>query len=173
MEAPLVNRVAESGIITFNLEEYFPKQEIFEVDLKNYLFQGLILREKDFRAEMKQHDWSQYKDSIVCVFCSTDAIIPVWAYMLFTSLASAHANEVYVGTKEEYLKHHYYHVFSDLDIDSFESARVVIKGCSDRPVPPSAYAQITKLLRPVVKSIMYGEPCSTVPIYKRPLKRIR
>lgn len=173
METPLVNRIAESGIITFNLEDHYPKQQIEQIDLKDYLFQELILKEKDFRLSLKEHDWSKYKDKILCVFCSTDAIIPVWAYMLVASLAAPVAEKVFTGTTEEFLKHHYYHVLSSLKISEYQDGRIVIKGCSHKPVPPAAYAYLTELLRPVAKSIMYGEPCSTVPIYKRPLKRIR
>jgi len=173
MDAPLVNRIAESGIITLNLEEYYPQVEMVSMDLKDYLFQGLILKEKDFRLALKELDWSQYQDKILCVYCSTDAIIPVWAYMLVASYAGPVTQEVYTGTPEEYLKHHYYNVLADIDIASYDNARIVIKGCSNKPVPPSAYASLTEKLRPVAKSIMYGEPCSTVPIFKKPLRRVR
>ena len=173
MEAPLVNRVAESGIKTINLEEYYPEESIAEIDLKDYLFQGLILREKDFRSAIKEEDWSIYEDQILCVFCSTDAIIPVWAYMLISAVASPHAKHVYQGTKEAYIRHHFHLQVSKIDGAQYQDDRIVIKGCSHKPVPPSAYAQITAVLRPYVKSIMYGEPCSTVPVYKRPLKRVR
>jgi len=173
MDAPLVNRIAESGIITLNLEEYYPQAEMVSMDLKDYLFQGLILKEKDFRLALKELDWSQYQDKILCVYCSADAIIPVWAYMLVASYAGPVTQEVYTGTPEEYLKHHYYNVLDDIDIASYDNARIVIKGCSNKPVPPSAYASLTEKLRPIAKSIMYGEPCSTVPIFKKPLRRVR
>lgn len=173
MEKPLVNRIAESGIITFNLEEYFPQQEIVTIDLKDYLFQGLILREKEFRQTLKDTDWSKHAEKIVCVYCSTDAIIPVWAYMLLATYVSPVAYRFFVGTKEEFLKAHYYDTLSQLDPLAYEHGRIVIKGCSNKPVPPAAYAYLTEILRPVAKSVMYGEPCSTVPIYKRPLKRVR
>ena len=142
-------------------------------DLKDFLFQGLILREKEFRTSIKEKDWSEMTGKVVCIFCSTDAIIPVWAYMLVASSATPFAHECFVGTKDEYLKHHYYKTLSELDTSSFKDARIVIKGCSNKPVPPAAYAYLTELLRPLAKSVMYGEPCSTVPIYKRPLKRVR
>ena len=173
MDAPLVNRVAQSGIITLNLEDYYPDKTISSIDLKDYLFHGLILKEKDFRKALKEHDWSQYEDHILCVYCSADAIIPVWAYMLVSSYASANTSEIYQGEKNEYLKFHYYRVLESLDVSQFQKGRVVIKGCSKKPVPASAYAFLTQLLRPVVKSVMYGEPCSTVPIYKKPLDRVR
>ena len=173
MDAPLVNRIAESGLITLNLEEYYPKQKIAVLDIKDYWFKGLILKEKDFRLALKEHDWSQYEGQILCVYCSTDAIIPVWAFMLVSSYAGPVSEEVYVGDQAEYLKHHYYKTLSALEPGQYQDARIVIKGCSHKPVPPAAYAYLTELLKPVAKSIMYGEPCSTVPIYKRPLKRVR
>ena len=173
MDKPLVNRIAQSGIVTLNLEEYYPSQEIVEIDIKDYLFHGLILKEKDFRQTLKETDWTVYENKIVCVYCSTDAIIPVWAYMLLAKEISPVAHLFYVGNKDEYLKFHYYQVLSEFDPAQHENGRIVIKGCSNKPVPPSAYAKLTELLKPHVKSVMYGEPCSTVPIYKRPLRRVR
>ncbi len=173
MEKPLVNRVAESGIITLNLEQYFPPYELIAFDLKDYLYQGLILKERDYRQALKEHNWSSYDGKVVCIYCSTDAIIPVWAFMLAASHASVSAVDTYIGTKEAYIDSHYRSVIHNLNPDEYQDARVVIKGCSQMPVPPSAYAYLTKRLKPVVKSIMYGEPCSTVPIYKKPLKRVR
>ena len=173
MDKPLVNRVAQSGIITLNLEEHYPSSEVKTIDLKDYLFQGLILKEKDFRTALKEHDWSIYEDRILCVYCSTDAIIPTWAYMLVASHASSYAQAIFQGSQEEYLKFHYYNVLASFDVSQYTDQRIVIKGCSNVPVPPSAYARLTELLRPVAKSIMFGEPCSTVPIYKKPLRRVR
>lgn len=168
MEAKLINRVANSGIQTINLEHYYPTSEIVEIDLKDFLFKGLILREKDFRTALKETDWSQYKGKVIACFCSTDAIIPVWAYMLVGSQAHGNAIEVYTGSKEEYLKQYYHRTISALDLGPYDDQRVVIKGCSDKPVPPLAYSLLTQRLQGSVKSIMYGEPCSTVPIWKRP-----
>ena len=168
MEAPIVNRVANSGIVTINLENYFPKEDIVAIDLKDYLFQGLILREKDFRQSLKEIEWSNYKHKTICCFCSTDAIIPVWAYMLVASHAEGNASRTYIGTPSEYIRQHYHNVLSNLNTEEFKDQRIVIKGCSDKPVPPAAYAQLTERLQPVVKKIMYGEPCSTVPIWKKP-----
>lgn len=167
METPLVNRVANSGIITINLEDFYPQEEMVMFDLKDYLFKELILKEKDFRASLKDYPWQDLDGKILLNYCSTDAIIPVWAYMLIASYASPYASDIYQGTTEEYLKNHYKTVLSKLDINSYENQRIVIKGCSNKPVPPSAYADITGKLQPIVRSIMYGEPCSTVPIYKR------
>lgn len=165
---PLINRVAQSGLITIKLEEFFPTAPIVEFDLKDYLFMEMILKEKDFRAAMKSHDWTQYEGKNLLIFCSVDAIIPVWAYMLVTIYAEPFANTIFQGTSEAFYKAHYETEIAQLDLTTYENERVVIKGCSDQPVPPSAYVALTKRLRPVVKSIMYGEPCSTVPIYKRP-----
>jgi len=165
---PLVNRVANSGLITLNLEDYFPKQEIASFDLKGFLFMEMILKEKDFRAALKEHDWTQYDGKILTVFCSADAIIPVWAYMLVATYAEPFAIDIFQGTKEEYLKAVYRSVLQDMDFSQYEAKRIVIKGCSNKPVPPAAYLALTTKLRPFAQSIMYGEPCSTVPIFKRP-----
>jgi len=168
MAGPLINRVAQSGIITINLESYFPEQRIVSFDLKDYLFMEMILKEKDFRTALKNKDWSEYDDAIILIDCSVNAIIPVWAYMLVSSYAESHASEVYVGNEEAYLTHYYQNVIENIEIDQYEDKRIVIKGCSDKPVPAGAYQALTKKLKPHVLSIMYGEPCSTVPIYKRP-----
>ena len=166
----LVNRVANSGLITINLEEYFPQREILHFDLKDYLWKEFILKEKDFRIALKEHDWTQYSDKIVLVYCSNDAIIPVWAYMLVTSYASKTAADVYGMTEEEFLKAHYRKAVEQMDLNDFEGKRIVIKGCSDKPVPASAYLDIQSKLTDFAQSVMYGEPCSTVPIFKKPRK---
>jgi hypothetical protein len=168
MAGPLVNRVAQSGIITINLETFYPEKKTVSFDLKDYLFMEMILKEKDFRTTLKEKDWSQYKDAIVLIHCSVNAIIPVWAYMLVSSYAEAFASEVYTGDAEAYLTHHYQNAIESLDVEMYIDKRIVIKGCSDKPVPAGAYQALTKRLKPHVLSIMYGEPCSTVPIYKRP-----
>ncbi len=170
MDKPLVNRVANSGLITLNLEEFFPQQEVALFDLKDYLFMELILKEKDFREALKAHDWEQYSGKILLVFCSTDAIIPVWAYMLVASYAEPQAAEIFQGEKEEFYKAYFLRQLDQLDIEQYRDRRMVIKGCSDHPVPAAAYLEVTRRLRPLAKSIMYGEPCSTVPIYKQPRK---
>lgn len=164
---PLVNRVANSGLITLNLEDYFPDAEIALFDLKEYLFHGLILKEKDFRAALLEHDWTQYVGKQLLVFCSTDAIIPVWAYMLVSAYAAPIAADIFQGTAEEFYKLSFQQSLANLNFAEYEGKRVVIKGCSDKPVPSSAYAELTKRLQPYAQSIMYGEPCSTVPVFKR------
>ena len=168
----LVNRVANSSIVTINLEEFFPSESLLLFDLKDHLFQGLILKEKDFRKTLKEWDWSQYEGHIVCVSCSSDAIIPVWAFMLVTSYLSLRDIDSYVGSQDDYISHHYENTIGSMDLSSYDQKRVVIKGCSNQPVPPSAYAALTSQLQPFALSIMYGEPCSTVPIYKKPRKKI-
>ncbi len=167
-DKPLINRVAQSSLITINLEEYFPKGEIVAFDLKDFLFRGLILREKDFRAALTDFDWKKFQDCHVAVFCSADAIIPTWAYMLVVAYATPIANQVYLGTVDNLLEKHYSVVISALDLSHLHGQRVVVKGCSNKPVPASAYVDLTKKLQPLAQSIMYGEPCSTVPIFKRP-----
>jgi Protein of unknown function (DUF2480) len=167
-EKALVNRVDQSGLVTIDLEKFFPTLPILSFDIKDYLFHGLILKEKDFREALKIHDWSQYKDAILCVYCSTDAIIPVWAFMLVNTYATSQSNEIFTGTVEEYLKFYYRNFIGNLDAQSYQDGKVVIKGCSNKPVPASAYADITTKLSKYAQSIMYGEPCSTVPVFKRP-----
>jgi len=168
-DKPLINRIANSGLITINLEEYFPQREMVAFDIKDHLFMEMILKEKDFRAALKEHPWEElYKDKILLIYCSADAIIPLWAYMLITAYAQPYADSIFQGKEEDFLISHYDKVLEEFDAASHEGKRIVIKGCSDKPVPPSAYMKITSLLRPFAQSVMFGEPCSTVPIFKRP-----
>ncbi|MBC7567416.1 MAG: DUF2480 family protein [Pedobacter sp.] len=162
-----VNKVAASGLVTLNLEEYFHQGERIVYDIKDNLFHGLMLREKDFREFIKLHDWSVYADKNIAIICSADAIVPTWAYMLLASKMKPYANEVIFGSLQTLEATLFVRALSKIDVNSFASERVVIKGCADIEVPIAAYVEITNLLTPVVKSIMYGEPCSTVPIYKR------
>jgi hypothetical protein len=164
----LVNRVAESGLITINLESFFPEKQMIVFDIKDYLFHGLILKEKDFREALKVLDWTVYKDKIVLVNCSTDAIIPLWAYMLIENYLTDIAADTYQGSTEDYLRMHYKKVIESIDASQYKDQRIVIKGCGAKPVPSYAYAAITKVLKPFAQSIMFGEPCSTVPVFKRP-----
>lgn len=161
------NKVAQSGILTFNLEELFPAAEIVSFDLKPYLFRELILREKDFRTALTSVDWKQYTGKILAVHCTNDAIIPQWAFMLVGVYAQPHAAHIYFGTEEDAIRQYYIKAVDQVDLEPYRNQRVVIKGCSHKPVPVDAYVAITHKLRPVVKSIMYGEPCSTVPLFKR------
>ncbi len=168
MAGELINRVAKSGIETINLEQYYPSTEIAHFDLKDYLYMEMILKEKDFRQALKDINWDDYKDKVLLIYCSNDAIIPLWSYMLVASYAEGHAVETYVGNEEAYLNHHYQNVISSLDLSSFADKRIVIKGCSNKPVPAGAYQSLTRKLKPTALSIMFGEPCSMVPIYKKP-----
>lgn len=161
------NKVSESGIISLNLEEYYPKDDIALFDMKDYLFMGLILKEKDFRENLKTLDLSIYTDKVVAVTCSADAVIPMWAYMLVSSNLQPVARDVVFGTMEEVKNTLLLKNIAQLPVNDYEGKRVVIKGCGEIPVGEAAYLQATQLLRPVAKSIMYGEPCSTVPIYKK------
>jgi len=167
MAETIVNKVAESGLITLDLEEYYPKAEIVVFDLKDYLFMELILKEKDFRAALQNHDWNQYQDKNVALTCTADAIIPMWAYMLVASYLQPFANEIIFGNKEAAISMLISKNLSKIRGEAFTDKRVVVKGCGDVQIPESAYVEITNKLRPFVKSIMYGEPCSTVPIYKK------
>lgn len=162
-----VNKVAASGLITLNLEEYLHAGERVVYDIKDNLFHGLILREKDFREFVKTHDWEGYKGKNVAIICSADAIVPTWAYMLLANKLKPYANEVVYGGLETLEAILFSKALAKIDLKTFEGERVVVKGCADIDLPVSAYVEITNLLTPVVKSIMYGEPCSTVPIYKR------
>lgn len=162
-----VNKVASSGLITLNLEEYLHQGERVVYDIKENLFHGLMLREKDFREFIKNHDWSAYTGKNVAVICSADAIVPTWAYMLLANKMRPYANEVVFGSLETLEAVLFTKALAKIDVGSFANERVVVKGCGDIELPVSAYVEITNLLTPVVKSIMYGEPCSTVPIYKR------
>lgn len=167
MQETFVNKVAESGIITFNLEEYYPKENVAIFDLKDYLFMGLILKEKDFRAALPQVTWEQYAGKNVAITCSADAIIPVWAYMLVASYLQPFAKHVATGTKEQVINQIILKNLSAINGQDYADKRVVIKGCGDIQIPESAYVEITNKLRGFAKSIMYGEPCSTVPVYKK------
>jgi len=168
MEETLVNKVAESGIITLNLEEFLPPAAALAVfDIKPFLFREMILREKDFRAALPVHDWEQYRGRHVAVTCSADAIIPMWAYMLIASSLAPVAASVHSGTLETLRNELLYKRIEALDEAAYADKRVVIKGCGDQGLPQGAYVAITCKLKPVVKSLMYGEPCSTVPVYKK------
>jgi len=167
MENIIINKVAESALTTIDLEEYYPKGETAVFDLKDHLFMGLILKEKDFRAALQSYDWEQFRDKIVAVTCSVDAVIPMWAYMLVASNLRPVAKEVVFGEEKDLLQTLLLRNISQIKGEEYTDKRVVVKGCGDVPMPEAAYVEITNKIRPFVKSIMYGEPCSTVPIFKR------
>ncbi len=164
----LVNRVANSPIITLDLSEYLPREAFAGFDIKDYLWQELILKEKDFRSAMKTEDWTKYAGKIVLVSCSTDAIIPQWAYALIANTLSEVASDIFVGSQEEYIKARYVSVIDNLDVSLYEGKPMILKGCGDNSVPPEAYSRMAIKLKSVAKSVMYGEACSAVPIYKKP-----
>ena len=167
MHDPIINKVAESGLVTIDLEKYYPKEETAVFDMKEHLFMGLILKEKDFRETLKKYDWEKFRNKQVAITCTADAVIPVWAYMLVTSYLQPLASDVMLGNEKEIHKRIFLKNLSGIDIKEFTDKKIVIKGCGETPIGEFAYAEITKILRPVARSIMYGEPCSTVPVYKR------
>ena len=163
----IVNRVAQSSLITFDLEEYYPEGERMVIDISTWLYEGLILREKEFRQHVEEHEWSQYKDAYVAVKCSTEAIIPAWAFMLITSKLQPYAKLVLQGDIVDINTQLYADIIKNIDISQFKDKPVIIKGCSDKPVPPNAYIWATEKIQSVAKSVMYGEACSSVPLFKR------
>ena len=167
MSETIINKVAESGLVTIDLEEYYPREEIAVFDLKPFLFQELILKEKDFRQQLLQHDWTAYANKVVAVTCSAEVIIPVWAYMLVAVYLQPVASDIVLGNRDEAFQQVFIKNLRSIPIQTLVDKRVVIKGCGEKPISESLYFEVTKLLLPVAKSIMYGEPCSTVPIYKK------
>jgi hypothetical protein len=167
MGETITNKIAESGLLTLDLEQYYPREEVRLFDFKDFLFMGLILKEKDFREALKKLDWEIYRDKNVGVLCTADAIIPPWAYMLAGSYLQPVARDVVMGDQAEVNKIIFLKNIRTIDVKEFTDQRIVIKGCGETPIGEFAYMEITKLLRPVAKTIMYGEPCSTVPVYKK------
>ncbi|MFN6038574.1 MAG: DUF2480 family protein [Bacteroidota bacterium] len=167
MSEEIINKVAQSGLITIDLEEYYEYGERILIDIKEQLFQGVILREKDFREYLKNENWEKYRDKFVAIHCSADAIIPTWAYMLLAIHLEPFAKKIVYGNLEALETNLYNEKLAGINIELYRDARIVIKGCGNLPVPKSAYVELTRILRPVAKSIMYGEPCSTVPLYKK------
>jgi hypothetical protein len=163
----IINRVASSSLISLDLEELYPEGERVVYDLKDNLFQGLILREKDFREFLKQHDWTAYAGKHVAIVCSEDAIVPTWAYMLLALKLTPYAQTVFYGDLEALEAHLFEKALDRLDLESYRDKRVVVKGCSKKAVPTAAYVELTRRLTPLVQSLLFGEPCSTVPLYKR------
>jgi hypothetical protein len=163
----IINKVATSSLIQIDLENFYPQGERILYDLKDNLFQGLILREKDFRAFLKEHDWANYQNKHVAITCTADAIVPTWAYMLLAAHLEPFATTVVFGTLETLETELFRKTLEKLDLETYKDAKIVIKGCSKNEVPLSAYVEIMRLLRPIATSIMFGEPCSTVPLYKK------
>lgn len=164
----IINRVAASPIVSVNMEEFYPNEERLVFDLKPFLFQELILREKDFRQALKELDWSMYDEKWVAVMCSSDAIIPTWAYMLVCTYLNNRSKGYVIGDLDTLEQHIAEYALSKLDVDHYKDRPVVIKGCSNFPIPLFAYGRIVSLLQKHARSLMFGEPCSTVPLYKKP-----
>lgn len=163
----IINKVENSGLITIDLGELYLPGERVLIDIKDQLFQELILREKDFREFIKSHDWAQYKEKYVALTCSADAIIPDWTWMLLASALEPFAKKIVFGSIDVLETVLFDEILSNFNVEQYRDARIVIKGCGDKPVPKYAYIELTRKLQPIVKSIMYGEPCSTVPVYKQ------
>ena len=167
MEKEIANRVSNSQLVTFDLEELYTPGERVLFDIKSLLFQELILREKDFRDFIKLHDWSQYSNKYVAITCSADAVVPTWAYMLLTSSLQPYASLVNFGSLQDLETTLFKNALDKVEWGKFSNAKVVIKGCSKVEVPISSYVEVTNRLRPVASNIMFGEPCSTVPVFKK------
>ncbi|MBM1105343.1 DUF2480 family protein [Aurantibacter crassamenti] len=167
MAEEIINRVAQSKLITFNLEDYYLEGKRVHLDIKDWLYEGIIVKEKEFRTYISEHNWQQYQDSYVALYCSTDAIVPGWAYMLITTHLQPFAKKITQGSLESLETSLYQDVLQNLDFSEFRDKPVIIKGCSNKPVPANAYLLVTALLQEFAKSIMYGEACSSVPLFKR------
>ena len=167
MEEEIINRVAQSQLITFDLEKLYPQGERRTLDIAQWLHQGIILREKEFRAHVDGTDWSLYKDNFVALHCSTGAIVPAWAYMLVASRLAPQVRKVHIGTLGELETLLYHEILADLDLTPYVDRPVIIKGCSHRPVPENAYIMALAKIQGVAKNVMYGEACSSVPLYRK------
>lgn len=167
MAEEIINRVANSKLVTFNLEEYYPEGKRLLFDIKDWLLDGFVLREKEFRKAAKSHDWSQYQDCFVALTCSTDAIVPGWAYMLLSTYLEPYSKKTVIGDLDSLETILYSEVINNLDVSEYQNKMIIIKGCSNKPVPLNAYVQIIGKLQPVAKSLMYGEACSAVPLFKK------
>lgn len=163
----IVNRVASSKLITFNLEDLYTPGRRMQLDIAQWLHEGFILREKDFREALKEHDWEQYQDAYIALHCSTDAILPGWAFLLVSSYLNPFVKLVTVGNLQDLETALYQLELENLDVSSYTDKYVIIKGCSNKPVPQNAYVQLLQKLQPVVKNLMFGEACSSVPLYKK------
>jgi len=162
----IINKVTQSKLVTIDLEDYYPQGNRIVIDIKEWLYEEIILKEKDFRSSVKEHDWSQYKDSYAALSCSTDAIIPSWAFMLITTELALFAKKIIIGNLKDLETSIFQDIIAQLSIDPFQDKLIIIKGCSEKSIPETAYTQLITKLIPIAKSIMYGEACSTVPLFK-------
>jgi hypothetical protein len=166
LENEITNRVANSKLVTFNLEDYYPQGNRMRLDISAWLLEGIVLKESDFRTSVKKHDWSQYQDAYVALHCSTDAIIPGWAYLLVSLQLAPVAKKTVVGTLDTLESILFAEIIPILDLSELQDKPVIIKGCAHKPIPQNAYVLLAEKLQPIAKSIMYGEACSSVPLYK-------
>ena len=167
MAEEIINRVANSKLVVVDLEDFYPSGKRIVFDIKDWLFEGFVLREKDFRQQVSLHDWTQYKGTYVALTCSSDAIIPAWAYMLLAMHLESYSKKTVIGNLEQLETSLYQTIIENLDVTSFKGQPIIIKGCSNKPVPSNAYILLSQKLKPIAKSIMYGEACSSVPLFKR------
>ena len=167
MQEEIKNRVTESKLITFDLEDFYPEGIRIELDISQFLFEGMLLKEKDFRASVNKHNWEQYKDSYVALTNTNDALVPAWAFMLLTTHLTPMTKRVSIGNLEQLEISNFNKIIEDLDVSNYADKLIIIKGCSNKPIPENTYLQLIQKLQPVVKSLMYGEACSSVPLYKR------
>lgn len=167
MSDKIINRVANSNLINIDLEAMYPEGKRVLFDIKKWLFEGIVLKEKEFRKHVANHDWTQYKNNYVALNCSEDAIIPSWAYLLISSELAPYAKKIIVGDMELLETLIFHEVIKNLKIENFKDKPIIIKGCSEKLIPNSAFSMLIQKLFPIAKSIMYGEACSTVPLYKR------
>lgn len=163
----IINKVANSSLEVFDLEDYYPKEISTQIDIAQWLFEGILLKEKDFRESLKNHDWSQYQNHLVAIHCSTDAILPAWASILVTTYVSPFAKKVVLGKINDLYTALYQDILSKIDYSYYQDKPVILKGCSKKPVPETAYIIAIQELQKVAKSIMYGEACSAVPLFKK------
>ena len=167
MTGEIINRVANSNLITIDLADYAPTSAIKILDIKDFLFEGIFLKEKEFRTSLKEFDFSVYTNKTVALNCSTDAIVPMWAFMLITSYLNNIASEIHFGTKEEVFQKKFSENIDSFDASEFEGKKVIVKGCSQIPLSKILYIAITKKLQNTVSSLMFGEACSAVPVFKK------
>lgn len=169
-EQPIVNRVAKSKIQTFDLEKIYPDGERVALDISQWLYKGFVVKEKEFRESLKKHNWEQYQGQFIAIYCSNDAIVPEWAYMLITTYLNDYAQKIVYGSLHELEIQLFNDVIRQIDPEEYRDKPVIIKGCSEKSIPQNAYIQLVQKLQPVVKSMMFGEACSSVPLYKKPRK---
>ena len=167
MKDEIVNRVANSKLLTIDLEDFYPEGRRVLFDISEWLYEGFVLREKEFRDKIKDFDWTSFRDMYVALYCSTDAIVPGWAYMLLSLQLAPYAKKVTQGSLSQLETILFSEVISELNVDLYKDKPVIIKGCTHQPIPENAYLLLAQKLQPVAKSIMYGEACSSVPLFKK------